>query len=48
MRDDERPRVTRTDPLDEVVARLMDRLAHVACRGAGKVEVRASCSFETL
>ena len=48
VRNNECPRVTRTDPLDEVVARLMDRLAHVACRGAGKVEVRASCSFETF
>ena len=44
----ERPRVTRIDPLDEVVARLLDRLAHVASRGAGRVEARADCSFETF
>uniref|UniRef100_A0A7N2MWN1 RNA-directed DNA polymerase n=1 Tax=Quercus lobata TaxID=97700 RepID=A0A7N2MWN1_QUELO len=48
MRDNERPRVTRTDPLDEVAARLLDRLAHVASRGVGRVEARAGCSFETF
>nr|POE55843.1 hypothetical protein CFP56_61838 [Quercus suber] len=48
MRNNERSRVTRTDPLDEAAARLLDRLAHVASRGAGRVEARASCSFETF
>ena len=42
------PRVTRIDPLDEVAARLLDRLAHVASRDAGRVEARAGCSFETF
>ena len=48
VRNNERPRVTRIDPLDEAAARLLDRLVHVASRGAGRVEVRASCSFETF
>ena len=48
MRNNERPRVTCTDPLDEAVARLLDRLAHVASRGVGRVEARAGCSFETF
>ena len=48
VRNDERPRVTRIDPLDETAARLLDRLADVASRGAGKVEARAGCSFETF
>ena len=48
MRINERPRVTHTDPLDEATARLLDRLAHVASRGAGRVEARAGCSFETF
>ena len=48
MRDNERPRVTRTDPLDKAVARLLDRLTHAASRGVGRVEARASCFFETL
>ena len=48
MRNNERPRVTRTDPLDEAAARLLDRLAHVASRGVGRVEARAGCSFETF
>ena len=48
MRDNERPRVTRTDPLDEATARLLNRLAHVANRGTGRVEARAGCSFETF
>ena len=48
MRNNERPRVTRTDPLDKVATRLLDRLAHVASRGAGGVEARAGCSFETF
>ena len=47
-RDNERPRLTCTDPLDEAAARLLDRLAHVASRGASRVEARASCSFETF
>ena len=46
MRNNERPRVTLIDPLDEVVARLLDRLAHVASRGIGRVEARVGCSFE--
>ena len=48
VRINERPRVTLTDPLDEAVARLLDRLAHVASRGAGRVEARAGCIFETF
>ena len=40
--------MTRTDPLDEATARLLDRLTYVASRGKGRVEARASCSFETL
>ena len=48
MRNNERPRVTRIDPLDEAAARLLDRLAHVASRGVGRVEARAGCSFETF
>ena len=48
MRDNERPRVTCIDPLDEAIARLFDRLTHAASRGVGGVEARASCFFETL
>ena len=48
VRNNERPRVTRTDLLDEATARLLDRLAHVASRGTGRVEARAGCSFETF
>nr|POF01858.1 hypothetical protein CFP56_63296 [Quercus suber] len=48
VRDNERPRVTRTNPLDEATARLLDRLTHVASRGAGREEARAGCSFETF
>ena len=52
MRNNERPRVTCTDPLDETVARLLDRLTHVASRGACRVEAKAKaksgCSFETF
>ena len=48
MRNNERPRVRCTDPLDEAVARLLDTLAHVASRGAGRVGARASYSFETF
>ena len=48
MRDNERPSVTRTDPLDEVTARLLDRLTHAASRGVGRVEARVGCFFETL
>ena len=47
-RNNERPRVTRTDPLDEAAARLLDRLAHVTSRGAGRVEAKAGYSFETF
>ena len=38
VRNNERPRVTRIDPLDEATARLLDRLVHVASRGACRVE----------
>nr|POE67664.1 hypothetical protein CFP56_26883 [Quercus suber] len=48
VRNNEHPRVTRTDPLDEAAARLLDRLAHVASRGASRVEARAGCSFENF
>nr|POF01866.1 hypothetical protein CFP56_63304 [Quercus suber] len=48
MGDNERPRVTRTNPLDEAAARLLDRLTHAASRGAGREEARAGCSFETF
>ena len=48
MRNNERPRVTCTDPLYEAAARLLDRLTHVASRGAGRVKARAGCSFETF
>ena len=48
LRDNECPRVTRTDPLDEAVARPLDRLTHAASRGIGRVKARASCSFETF
>ena len=48
MRDNERPRVTRTDPLDETSTRLLDRLTHAASRGLGRVKARAGCSFETF
>ena len=48
MRDNERPRVTRTDPLDEGTARLLDRFTHAASRGVGRVEARVGCFFETL
>ena len=48
MRNNERPRVTHIDPLDEVAARLLDRLAHVANKGAGRVEARVGCFFETF
>ena len=48
VRDNECPRVTRTDPLDEVAARLLDWLTHATSRGTGRVEAGASCSFETF
>ena len=48
VRNNERPKVTRTNPLDEVAARLLDKLAHVASRGTGRVEAKAGCSFETF
>ena len=44
----ERPRVTCINPLDEAAARLLDRLAHVASRGVGRVEAMAGCFFETF
>ena len=47
-RNNDRPRVTRTDPWDEAAAWLLDRLAHVASRGAGRVEARGGCSFKTF
>ena len=52
MRNNERPRVTRTNPLDEAAAQLLDRLTHVASRGACRVEAKekakSGCSFETF
>ena len=48
MRDNECPGVTRTDPLDEVAARLLDRLTHATSKGVGRAEARAGCSFKTL
>ena len=48
VRNNESPRVTRTNPLDEATAQLLDKLAHVASRGVGRVEARAGCSFETF
>ena len=48
VRKNEHPRVTRTDSLDEAASRLLDRLAHVASRGTGRVKTRASFSFETF
>ena len=48
MRNNECPRVTRTDSLDEAAVRLLDRLAHVASQGAGKVKARVGYSFETF
>ena len=48
MRDNEHPRVTRTNPLDEAAARLLDRLTHATSRGVGRVKARVGCSFETL
>ena len=48
MRNNDHPRVTCTDPLDEAAARLLDKLAHVASSGVGRVEARAGCSFETF
>ena len=48
VRDNERPRVTHTDLLDEAAAQLLDKLTHAASRGAGREEARAGCSFETF
>ena len=48
VRNNEHPRVTRTDPLDEVAARLLDRLTYAASRDKDRVEARVGCSFETL
>ena len=48
VRDNERPRVTHTDLLDEAAAQLLDKLTHAASRGVGRVEARAGCSFETF
>ena len=47
VRNNERPRVIRTDPLDEAATRLLDKLAPVASKG-GRVEARVGCSFETF
>ena len=47
MRNNECPRVTRTNPLDEAATRLLDKLAPVTNKG-GRVEARAGCSFETF
>ena len=48
MRDNKRPRVTCTDPLDEATTRLLDKLTHASSRGVGRIEARAGCSFETF
>ena len=48
MRNNEHPRVTCNDPLDEAVAQLLDRLANVTSRGTGRVKARAGRSFETF
>nr|POE66387.1 hypothetical protein CFP56_15106 [Quercus suber]POF25899.1 hypothetical protein CFP56_76341 [Quercus suber] len=48
VRDNECPRVTRLDPLDEAIAKLLDRLTCAASRGTSRVEARAGCSFETF
>ena len=40
--------MTRTNPLDQAVTRLLDKLTHASSRGVGKVEARVGCSFETL
>ena len=50
MRNNECPRVTCTDPLDEAAAQLLDRLTHFASRGARRVEAKAEagCSFKTF
>ena len=44
-RNNEHPRVTHIDPLDEVAARLLDRLTYVASRGAGRVETKGWLLF---
>ena len=46
-RNNERPRVTCTDPLDEAAAGLLDKLTNIARRG-GRVKARVGCSFETF
>ena len=48
LNDNERPWVTHLDPLDEVAAQLLDKLARVASRGADRVEAKAGCSFKTF
>ena len=48
VRDNECPKVTRLDPLDEAVAQLLDRLTRATSRGIGRVEARVGCSFETF
>ena len=50
MRNNECPRVTRTDPLDEAAAQLLHRLTHFAGRGVRRVEAKAKagCSFKTF
>ena len=48
VRNNECPKVTRIDPLDEAAAQLLDKLAHIASRGAGRVVARAGCSFKTF
>nr|POE67498.1 hypothetical protein CFP56_36664 [Quercus suber] len=46
VRNNERLRVTRTDPLDEAATQLLDRLAHVASRGTGRVEARENLDVD--
>ena len=48
LNDNERPWVTHLDLLDEVAAQLLDKPAHVASRGADRVEAKAGCSFKTF
>ena len=45
MRDNEHPRVTCIDPLDEVATRLLDKLTYVASRGVGRVETKGWLLF---
>lgn len=48
LKDNERPRVTHLDHLDEAAAQLLDKLTRVASKGADRVEAKASFSFKTF